>query len=390
MPSTSCRGPLACLTTALLSAALIPKTVDAQEKWNVETPTGPTHDLKFDATQGTWTSVSVSPDGRSIVFDLLGHIYELPMEGGTARRLTNGRSWNLFPRVSPDGRSIAFSSDRAGHFDVWTMDRQGGSLRNVSDPAGLTSDNLYRPAWSADGQTIYAAGQGDGTPSQLIAFDLRGGRQALVRGGAGMSSPRPSLTAPRVLLSGGTARSMASRSILCDPAERHPDRALRPGHRRSGSAHRAPGGAFAPALSPNGRELAYVHRLIDSTVLIVQDLATARERIVLRGLDRDRQQGSGYGPYPTLAWHPDGKRIILGVGGQLVSVDVATGKTARIPFSAPVERQMSETIRFTTHVPTDKAMTRLARWGQPDSAGRALRDPGRPLARGCLTGTGAT
>ena len=142
------------LTTPLLFAALFSHPVDAQEKWSIDTPTGPTHALKFDASQGTWMSVSVSPDGRSIVFDLLGHIYELPAEGGIARRLTNGRSWNLFPRVSPDGKSIAFSSDRSGHFEVWIMDREGGSLRNVSEGSGRTWDNLYRPAWSPAGQTI--------------------------------------------------------------------------------------------------------------------------------------------------------------------------------------------------------------------------------------------
>src|SRR6185436_7428258 len=178
------------LTATSLSAQAAPQ-------WSVETPTGPTRELAFDATQGTWMSVSITPDGRSIVFDLLGHIYEVPVEGGTAKRLTDGRSWNLFPRVSPDGRFIAFSSDRAGQFDVWIMDRQGGSLRNVSGGPGRTFDNIYRPAWSADGQRIYAAGAGDGAPSQLIAFDLRGGRQVLASG-APMSSPEPELHGSRV------------------------------------------------------------------------------------------------------------------------------------------------------------------------------------------------
>ena len=350
-----------CLATALVSLAIAP--ADAQHPWSVETPTGPTRELRFDATQGTWMSVSVSPDGRSILFDLLGHIYELPIEGGMARRLTDGRSWNLFPRVSPDGRSIAFSSDRSGHFEVWTMDRQGGSLRNVSEARDRTWDNLYRPAWSADGHRIYAAGQGDGAPSQLIAFDLRGGRQVLVRGGAGMSSPEPEPHGTRVFYERSIAPlyGFAFNPYVTPASGTRLERYdLATGE--TGVHIERPGGAFGPALSPNGRELAYAHRLVDSTVLIVQDLATSRERIVLRGLDRDRQQGSGYGPYPTFAWHPDGRRIILGTGGQLVSLEVATGKATRIPFSAPVQRQMSETIRFTTHVPVDKAMTRQARW----------------------------
>jgi WD40 repeat protein len=367
-PNRLRRRPLS-LPTAFLSAALASSAVQAQEPWSVESPTGPARELRFDATQGTWMSVSVTPDGRSIVFDLLGHIYEMPVEGGTARRLTEGRSWNLFPRVSPDGRSIAFSSDRTGHFEVWTMDRQGGSLRNVSEARNRSWDNLYRPSWSADGQRIYAAGQGDGFPGQLIAFDVRGGRQVLVRGG-GMSSPEPDVQGTRVFFerAAGMVHGFAFNPYVIPPGGTRIERYdLATGE--TGVHIERPGGAFAPALSPNGRELAYAHRAIDSTVLIVQDLATARERTVLRGLDRDRQQGSGYGPYPTFAWHPDGKRIFIGVGGQLVSVDVATGKTTRIPFSAPVQRQMSETIRFQHHVPVDKARTRQARWGTRTSQG---------------------
>src|SRR5262249_23299228 len=107
------------------------------------------------------------------------------------------------------------------------------------------------------------------------------------------------------------------------------------------------GGAFAPALSPDGRQLAYVNRSIDQEIVVLRDLATRRERVLLRGLDRDRQESfSPYGPFPVMAWHPDGRRLFLGVAGHLVSVDVATGKSTPIPFHAPVERPMSQTIRF--------------------------------------------
>src|SRR4051812_37851672 len=119
-----------------LLALLASSTLAAQEpaRWTIDSPTGPTHTLSFDATEGTLMSVAISPDGRSLAFDLLGNIYEMPIEGGTAKRLTNGRSWNLFPRYSPDGRSIAFSSDRSGSHNVWIMDRQGGSLRQLVSP----------------------------------------------------------------------------------------------------------------------------------------------------------------------------------------------------------------------------------------------------------------
>ena len=81
------------LLLAFPLAALTSPAAQTPAPWNVETPTGPTRTLSFQAAEGTLMSLAVSPDGRSIAFDLLGHIYEMPIEGGTAKRLTTGRSW---------------------------------------------------------------------------------------------------------------------------------------------------------------------------------------------------------------------------------------------------------------------------------------------------------
>ena len=70
-------------------------------------------------------SVDVSPDGKRIAFDLLGDIYELPIEGGEARALASGMAWDMQPRYSPDGKWIAFTSDRAGGDNLWIMDANG-------------------------------------------------------------------------------------------------------------------------------------------------------------------------------------------------------------------------------------------------------------------------
>ena len=72
-------------------------------------------DRKFKLTtdEGTWISVDVSPDGKTIAFDLLGDIYTLPIEGGKAKRITSGLTFDTH-MFSPDGKELLVVSDRSG------------------------------------------------------------------------------------------------------------------------------------------------------------------------------------------------------------------------------------------------------------------------------------
>ena len=102
----------------------------------------------FTATEGTWISLDVSPDGKTIAFDLLGDLYTLPITGGKATRITEGLAYDAQPRFSPDGQSIAFVSDRSGGDNVWTM------RLDFTDTTQITQGNtsLYvSPEWMPDG-----------------------------------------------------------------------------------------------------------------------------------------------------------------------------------------------------------------------------------------------
>ena len=108
-----------------------------EEKWDVSNPPGEWRTIEIDTEETTWTNLDVSPDGATIVFDMLGDIYSVPIEGGDATALTDGIEWNVQPRFSPDGATIAFISDRAGADNLWVMSADG------SGPRAITSEKEH-------------------------------------------------------------------------------------------------------------------------------------------------------------------------------------------------------------------------------------------------------
>src|SRR5204862_5170375 len=126
------------------------------KKWDVTADLGPMQKIAFDTSEGTWMNVDVSPDGRQIVFDLLGDIYVMPIAGSgqaPATKIAGGPAFDMQPRFSPDGTRIAFASDRDGLWNIWSMDPDGRNARQVSREKQWFVNS---PAWSPDGAYIFA------------------------------------------------------------------------------------------------------------------------------------------------------------------------------------------------------------------------------------------
>src|SRR5688572_20382891 len=132
-----------------------PLQAQQEKKWDVGADLGPVTKLAFDSSEGTWMNVDVSPDGKRVVFDLLGDIYIMSIDGGgtAATRLTSGRAFDMQPRFSADGKRIAISSDRDGLWNIWTMETDGKDPRQVSREKRWF---INSPTWSPDGEYIYA------------------------------------------------------------------------------------------------------------------------------------------------------------------------------------------------------------------------------------------
>src|SRR6476620_569604 len=149
-------------------------------------PLSPAKALKFTTDEGTWLSLNVSPDGRTVVFELLGDIYTIPIEGGKATRLTSGQPFDAQPHYSPDGKLIAFVSDRSQSDNLWIMNADGSS------PHALTRENDQRfqsPAFTPDGKYVVASKGNDifmyyVSGATTAGLRLTGDTAAAGRGGA--------------------------------------------------------------------------------------------------------------------------------------------------------------------------------------------------------------
>ena len=154
---------------------------DNVEEWDVTLARGKTRDISFETDEGTWMSVDISPNGKWIVFDLLAHIYRVPSKGGKARVLTQetGVAINYHPRYSPDGKSIAFISDRAGQNNLWIMDADGSNPRSIFEDLNLRASH---PTWTPDSEYIIVSrqsvvrGPSRGRDSGIYMYHRNGGK----------------------------------------------------------------------------------------------------------------------------------------------------------------------------------------------------------------------
>ena len=224
-----------------------------------------------------------------MVFDLLGHLYEMPLAGGSASALTSGRSWNMFPRYSPDGTRLLFTSDRGGSNDLWVLDRADGELENVTDDALP----VFQGTWSVDGRHVYGTALNQRVRFPAFRFSFHGTKQELVpadeRRPVNYFDEHPENGLVYFARHGGdlfrSGPRLETYNLETGVTERFRKR---------------PGGASCPRLSPDGKTLAYIGRDDRETILVLHELATGAERVLCRTLDHGRMESRDfYGPIRT-------------------------------------------------------------------------------------------
>ena len=356
------------------TAAAAPTTPD-KPKWDVQNPPGPSHDATIDVTEGTWMSLDVSPDGREIVFDLLGDIYVMPISGGEARAIASGVAWDMQPKFSPDGRSIAFTSDRGGGDNLWVMDRDGSNARQVSNE---TFRLLTQPDWSPDGQFI--VGRKHFTSSRSLGAGEMwmyhraggGGVQLTERRTQQKDTGEPAFSPDgRYLYFSDDATAGGVFDYSKDPNTQI--YVIRRLDRETGEVTpfvTGPGGSIRPTPSPDGKSLAFIRRDRYKSVLYVMDLESGRETPIHDGMDRDLQETWAiHGVYPTMSWTPDNRAIVFWAGGKIHRIDVASKAVSEIPFHVADTRRVQEAVRFPVEVAPDQFDVKMVRWAQTSPDG---------------------
>jgi imidazolonepropionase-like amidohydrolase/Tol biopolymer transport system component len=361
------KNRLVALLVLLLAAPLAAQPAKEKDKekdkeppkWDVANPPYPFDvTVPVDVEAGTWMSLDVSPDGREIVFDLLGDLYTIPVAGGEAKALTSGIPWDMQPRYSPDGKFIAFTSDRAGGDNIWIVDRDGKNPKQVTKEAFRLENS---PAWSPDSQYLAARKNYTGTRSggagEIWIYHRSGGEglQMTKRATEQKDEGEPAFSADgRYLYWSADTTSGKIFQYNKDPNDQI--YVIKRLDRASGKIVdyvTGPGGSIRPTPSPDGKSLAFIRRVRYKSTLFVKDLESGVERPIWDGLERDMQETWAiHGVYPGMAWTPDNKSVVVWAGGKLRRVEVASKQASVIPFHVKDTRKTATAVRFDVNVLT--------------------------------------
>ncbi|HXY25346.1 MAG TPA: amidohydrolase family protein [Candidatus Acidoferrum sp.] len=324
----------------------------------------PDHKIEFTTDEGTWLSLDVSPDGKTIVFELIGDIYTLPIEGGQAKLIDGGMAFDSQPKFSPDGKWIAFLSDREGMENVWIMHPDGSEPKQVSkDPNG----EFASPSWSPDGKYIFVSKTNFGIgPREIWMYHVDGGTGIQIT----KSKPTPTIRRQDRPNDMGVVASADGKYLYF--AERHgdfgynqmfPQWSIKRKDRKTGDEDviiQQPESAFRPLLSPDGKFLVYVSRYETETGLRMRNLETGEDHWIRYPVTRDDQEALFTRDlFPAYAFLPGAKEIVYNQNGKIRRLNLETGTERVIPFTAAVSQDIGPKLDFPQKEETGPVKVRL-------------------------------
>ena len=303
--------------------------------------------IEIKSNKGTWMSLDVHPKGTHIVFDFLGDLYEIPISGGKATRITEGLAFDSHPKYAPNGEEILFLSDRSGGNNAWRIDRVNKDTVQITK--GDTF-NMQSADWSPDGNYIAVS---KGTRNfKLYMYHKDGGDGVQLidePDNLKISEPTYSPDASKIWFSQRTGAWQYNARL---PQYQLATYDFKTSKKTTMTSRY--GSAFTPTLSPDGKYLVYGSRHNDQTGLILRNLKTSEESWLAYPVQRDEQESiAPLGVLPAMSFTPDSKHLIASYGGQIHKIDV-TSKTAElIPFEVEETLAMGPELKFNYPISDD-------------------------------------
>ncbi len=296
--------------------------------------------IKIKTDEGTWMSLDISPNGETLVFDLLGDIYTLPIEGGKATRITNGLAFDTHPKFSPDGKELLIVSDRSGGPNAWILDLESGDSTQVTKGNDFFMEDAE---WTNDGQYIISTK--GGRNSKLFLNHKSGGK------GVELTKEPKSLKVSDVSI-GKNDRYIwfSKKTNAWQYNAKFPQISVARYDRDTGKIEDMVsryGSAFSPTLSSDGKWLVYGSRWNDKTGLVSRNLINGKEKWLAYPVQRDDIESQNtLGTLPVMTFSPDSKFLIASYGGKINKIPIEGGKAVNIPFIIEEEIELGPQLRF--------------------------------------------
>jgi imidazolonepropionase-like amidohydrolase/Tol biopolymer transport system component len=350
------------------------------EKWSVSNPKGDFNykDHSFTTNEGTWMNLDVSPDGKTIVFDMMGDIYTIPISGGTAKALRTGIPFEIQPHFSPDGSKILFTSDAGGGDNIWVMNADGTNAKQITKESFRLLNNA---TWMPDGNSFIArkhfTSQRSLGAGEMWQYHSTGGSglQLTKRKNAQQDVNEPSVSPDgRYLYYSEDVYPGGSFQYNKDPNKQI--YVIKRYDFQTGKITQitgGPGGASRPQISRDGKKLAFIKRVRTKSVLYLHDLETGEEWPFYDALDKDQQEAWAiFGVYPNFSWMPNNEEIVFWAGGKIQKINIASLKVTNIPFTVNATLQIADAISFETPVSPDTFNAKVIRQAVTSPDGKTL------------------
>ena len=332
--------------------------------------------LKTD--EGTWMNLDVSPDGKTIVFDMLGDIYTMPISGGKAIALRTGLAYEVQPRFSPDGKYISFTSDLEGGNNIWVMTSDGKNATSITKEKFRLLNNAV---WTPDGKSLIArkhyTSQRSVGAGEMWQYSFSGsaGLQLTKRKNDQQDVNDPSVSPDGKYLyytedmyPGGFFQYNKDPNSQIYVIKQYD---FTTGKTKTVTG--GPGGAARPVVSKDGKSIAFVKRIREKTVLYIHDLETGSERPIYFELDKDQQEAwAVFGVYPYFSWMPSNKDIVFWSAGKIHTINIDSKVIKNIPFEIDADIKLAETHRVKRKVFTESFTSKMIKDAQTSPDGKTI------------------